>query len=177
MTGFSRVEVVTKKLIRPSKSAREFIFPHRARMHLVVPGSVDHRRAKCPSMSAVGAASGLRASGGRNGVRLRKRRALALLQAGAVVGRESSPLLLPFRLGRRFLRPGQVRSLTQRIPVEPRGLVLAERGDAKSRELHGTLVVATLTRLLGADLLVLGGYPAAARITRASILAIAAQIV
>jgi len=71
-------------------------------MHLVVPGSVDHRRAKCPSMSAVGAASGLRASGGRYGVRRREHRALALLQAGVVVGRESTPLLLPFRLGRKF---------------------------------------------------------------------------
>ena len=71
-----------RKATPPSKSAREFILPHRARMHLVVPGSVDHRRAKCPSMSAVGAASGIRASGGRNGVRRRHVREVRLLVCG-----------------------------------------------------------------------------------------------
>ena len=64
-----------------------------------------------------------------------------------MVGRESAPLL-PWRLGRRLPRPGQ-----------------------------RTLRLATLSRLLGADLLVLDGYPAASRITRASVLAVAAQII
>src|ERR1700730_7197073 len=218
-------------------------------MHLVVPDGGDRRRARRPPMSAVGAAGGVRASGGRYGVRRREHRALELLQAGVVVGRESAPLLLPVRLGRRFPRPGQVRALARRIPVEPhrlresagrlrleekgahhRGgvrrvlpapdrnlrrhvqeirllvrrhdrqhhwpgarsrtgvapasqvvetdnLLLAERRDAKSRELHGTLGVAALARLLGSDLLVLDRYPTATRITRASILAIATQIV
>jgi hypothetical protein len=126
-------------------------------MHLIVPDRSDRRRASCPPMSAVGAAGGVRASGGRYGVRRRERRALALLQEGVVVGRESTPLASPV--------------------AEAYDLLLARHGDAKSRELHGSLGVATLTRLLGVDLLVLGGYPSAARITRASILAIAAQIV
>lgn len=129
MTGFSRAEVVRDKSSAPSRSARDFTIPHRARMLLVVPDGGDRRRSKRPSMSAVGAAGGVRASGGRYGVRRWKHRAMALLQAGVVVGGES------------------------------------------------TLGVATLARLLGADLLVLGRYPTATRITRASILAIATQIV
>jgi hypothetical protein len=132
MIGISRAAIVRDKS-SASKNAGDFTFPHRARMHLIVPDRGDHRRANYSSMSAVGAAGGARASGGRYWFR------------------------------RRGLRGSPVR------------LRLEEAG--AHRQLCGSLGVAMLTRLLGADRLVLGGYPAATRITRASILAIAAQIV
>jgi hypothetical protein len=151
MIGISRAEIVRDKSSAGQKEPVISTFPHRARMHLIVPDRGDHRRANCSSMSAVGAAGGARASGGRYGLRRRG------LPGSPVRPRLEEKGAHYDRWVRRVL-PSPDRDLRPHVADVWRG-------------------VATLTRLLGADLLVLGGYPAATRLTRASILAIAAQIV